>query len=88
LFHSLVLLPHIPIWKSPLCAVSGDEVLDDAEDALLLMPGEPADFCKDAAGFADRASLFVGAVFPSEAGRGRTKTRKALAIGLPDGVGP
>jgi hypothetical protein len=34
-------------------AAGGDEVLDDAEDALLLMTGELADFLEDAACFAD-----------------------------------
>ena len=47
-------------------ALSGDQVLDDAEDALLLMPGEFADFLEDAAGFTDRPAFSLPTVFVSK----------------------
>ena len=37
----------------PLDAMSGEKILDDSEDSLLLMPGKFADFFKNTAGFAD-----------------------------------
>lgn len=49
-----------------LDSLSGDEVLDDAEDALLLVSGKLADFFKNAAGLADGAALFLTAVFAPE----------------------
>jgi len=50
----------------PLNALSGDEVLDDSEDPLLLVPGKLADFFKDAAGFSCGAALPLIAVFMAE----------------------
>ena len=46
--------------------LSGDEILDDSEDTLLLVSRKLADFFKDAAGFTNGAALFFTAVFPPE----------------------
>jgi hypothetical protein len=50
-------------------ALSGDEILDDSEDSLLLMSGKLADFLEDAAGFSDGAALSLPVTEHSKAAR-------------------
>jgi hypothetical protein len=50
----------------PLRSLSGDEILNDSEDPLLLVPWKPADFFEDAAGFTSGTGLLLTPVFPPE----------------------
>jgi hypothetical protein len=52
--------------RSPLYAVGGEEILDDAEDSLLFVAGQFADFLEDAACLADGAALSLNGVLPGE----------------------
>jgi hypothetical protein len=56
------------LWRVLLSlnALSGDEVLDDSENPLLLVPGKFADFFKDTAGLADRTALALSAILPAK----------------------
>ena len=47
-------------------ALSGEQVLDNAEDALLLVARELADFLEDAPGLAHGAALAMAAVFMAQ----------------------
>jgi hypothetical protein len=48
-----------------LDVLSNDEVLDDAENPLLLMPGQFDCFFKNGAGFASGTALLLTAILPS-----------------------
>jgi len=50
----------------PLDAMSGEKILDDSEDSLLLMPGKFADFFENTAGLADGTALSFSFILPPE----------------------
>jgi hypothetical protein len=64
-----------------LHSLSGDEVLDDAEDALLLIPGELADFFEKAPCLAGGPPLALTPIVVAEEGgnpRKRSGERRVL----------